>query len=206
MVPPVECWHVNVHSVEMVRFLTMRYVVAGVLLVGTLCILDMLMTFAVLRRLRDHSTRFAMLSFAEKLGDTGYLERFENRRFPEFSVTTTGKVGLSSGSMVGRSWSIGFFSAGCAPCHEQAPAFGALGTDAALAVVTGTGRDAEELLDLLPGEAMAVTGADAAALAELLDVTMFPTFLEVNVSGRIVRADATLAKADATVTAGSARS
>lgn len=35
---------------------------------------------------------------------------------------------------------------------------------------------------------------------------MFPTFLEVNVSGRIVRADATLAKADATVTAGSARS
>jgi hypothetical protein len=184
----------------------MPYVVAGVLLVGTLCILDMLMTFAVLRRLRDHSTRFAMLSFAEKLGDTGYLERFENRPLPEFSVTTTEKAGLSSKAMAGRSWSIGFFSAGCAPCHEQAPAFGALGTDAALAVVTGTGKDAAELLDRLPGEAVAVAGADATVLADLLDITMFPTFLELDDAGRILKAEATIVKADAMGASGPARS
>jgi hypothetical protein len=94
---------------------------------------------------------------------------------------------------------IGFFSPGCAPCHDQVAAFAAFaralpgGADRALAVISGghsaaRGQDggADDFARQLADVAHVVREPSAAAAAAAaLAVSGFPSFILLDAGGRV---------------------
>ncbi|MFJ2023127.1 hypothetical protein ACIODW_04840 [Streptomyces sp. NPDC087897] len=158
----------------------MMFVVAALVLVGALCVFDLVLTFAVLRRLREH---------------TAELERLAGR--PSFAP-------YDPGVLVGRALPgavaaqapdlVAFFDAQCDTCHEHAPGFAARARGrAALAVVSGEGRRAEELAALVADDAVVLRDEVAAGAVSALGIEAFPTFLAVGPDGVVERAHTDLA-------------
>jgi hypothetical protein len=154
----------------------MIYLIAAVVLVGLLCVFDLFLTFAVLRRLRENTAELDRLSVQPQIQmyDPKVLEG-----------TTVPELADGSGERL-----VAFFEATCDACHEHAPQFAASarGYDSAMAVVSGRGPQAEELLALV-GPDVPVTRADEAkALVKRVGLTAFPTFVLVDADGTITRA------------------
>ncbi|URM98419.1 redoxin domain-containing protein [Actinomadura madurae] len=117
----------------------MPYLVAGVVLVGVLCAFDLILTLAVVRRLREHAALLeggrAQVPFTAP-GTT----------LPEFSASSL------DGTTVTRAFFteptiVGLFSTTCASCQERLPEFTERiqGLDArrVLAVIEGEQDEAE---------------------------------------------------------------
>lgn len=174
----------------------MPFVVAGLVLVGVLCLIDMLLTFAVLRRLREHSARLAEIPEFTMNGGPEYSAKFAGLPLPEFSARAVDGAEVSTPSMRGRPGLVAVFSAGCGPCRDQYPVFAAWAgvADAnAMALVTGAdSTEAAEMTGRLADVSVVVAGAEADALADRLGVTVFPTFLQVDDAGVVVKAETNL--------------
>ncbi|WP_020391121.1 TlpA family protein disulfide reductase [Kribbella catacumbae] len=187
----------------------MPYVVAGLILVGVMCLLDLLLTFGVVRRLREHTERLDGLpTFAS--ADSASQSGLKDSPLPEFSATARDGATVTTEMLRGRPHLIGFFSAGCSACHDRLPEFVALANQAeshaALAVVSGTGTDATRLIENLGNRPIIVAGPDAAAVVDKLGINLFPTFLAVSPEGTVLEAGpstSTQSFLDATLAAGS---
>jgi hypothetical protein len=160
----------------------MTFLTAAVVLVGALCLFDLLLTFAVLRRLREHTEELAGLRESQHPAhaafDPGVLI---GQTLPGFAADADNRPEV-----------VGFFDANCSTCHEHAPEFAALARRAAaLAVVTGEGSGADELIKLLADVPTVLAGDEATRLAADLGVDAVPLFLRVNEHGKIVRAQLT---------------
>jgi thiol-disulfide isomerase/thioredoxin len=159
--------------------------VAATILIGVVALLNLTLTFAVIRRLREQAARPA--------GDRGPgvlpepLAALIGRDLPDFTAVTTAGQTFSRDDVVGRPHLLGFFSVTCAPCKDQAPLFAEEAGDHSVAVVTGDGDGVQDLLNLLPGTVV-ITGAEANALAAGLGVRAFPSIVRTDERGRIVEA------------------
>lgn len=153
--------------------------IAAVVLIGALAVLDLLLTLAVLRRLRAQAVR-------QDAGDPDLsLRDLVGRPLPDTPAAgTPALVALLSGS--------------CPSCSVQAPAFSRYaerepgGPDAVLAVVSGDGEPARRLAALVAGSATVVTEPEQGPMTSALGVEVFPTFLRVDGAGRIVAATSSL--------------
>lgn len=155
----------------------MAYLSAAVILVGVIAAVDLLLTVGVIRRLREHSTRLAVLS-----------EPAQQAALPvgspvgSFSATDVAGRPVDGHGLAGRSL-IGVFSPGCAPCKEQLPGFvehAARSTDAVLAVVVG--EDPAETAETAKGLGTVATVVVEPALGpvqQALGVTTYPAFVLV---------------------------
>lgn len=155
----------------------MAFVVVALVLLTALCLVLLVLVLAVLRRLREHESRFERLAAsAGAMGGHDPAADLVGRRVPELAEHTGGSPRT-----------VGFFSVGCEACHEQAPEFvaSAAATGASAIVV---GAPAEELAGLLEGVPTVVTGAESEKLMKAVDIKAFPTFLQVDGEGLIVRA------------------
>ncbi|GAB3425399.1 hypothetical protein [Flindersiella endophytica] len=152
----------------------MTIVIAAIVLVGALCLLNLLLTFGVLRRLREHSE--ALNANAEALSVE--LLRFVGNPMPE---------GIPQSPRL-----VGFFKAGCGSCVIEARQFAnqSKRTDA-LAVVIGSGHDTEPLLELLR-DVPTITDPDASALVKSAEVMVMPSFLRIDADGVVRSAEATV--------------
>jgi hypothetical protein len=164
--------------------LPMPILAAAVVLVGLLCVVDLVLTFAVLRRLREHTDHLDRLSSAGGTWSGIDRERFVGRELPEFSTeTVNGAGGVEL---------VGFFLPNCSPCHAEAPLFvdeaRALGPGRALALVAGSGGDADDLVRMFDGVAQVVRDPTSGELVRALNVGAFPTFLRLDSHGAIVDA------------------
>jgi thiol-disulfide isomerase/thioredoxin len=170
----------------------MPMLVTAVVFVGALCILDLLLTFAVLRRLREHTERLGQLSGVGNPSAGVDRAALMGRELPEFTATTVDGAVVSRQSLTGEVELVGIFSPGCAPCHAQAPLFaaeaGALAAGKALALVVGSGADADELVGMLKGVGNVVTGQEGMKVVNGLSINTFPTFLRLDADGAIVDA------------------
>ncbi|MEU5266143.1 TlpA disulfide reductase family protein [Amycolatopsis sp. NPDC021455] len=86
----------------------MPFVVAALVLLGLLCLLNLLLTVGILRRMRARTA--SGTPFALRPGSA----------VGEFAVTTTDGEPLTLASLNG---TVAFFSADCAACHETLPDF-----------------------------------------------------------------------------------
>ncbi|WP_191094362.1 thioredoxin domain-containing protein [Nocardia colli] len=157
----------------------MPYVVAAVVVLAVLVVLNLLLTFAVLRRLRIHEERLATPG-ATRPSDRDQLI---GRRLPQFEATGANRL-------------VAFFSAGCAPCVEQAAEFARHpDPDRVAILVLGLAPEAErERLRTALGDAPTVIGDPTGdALAGELGVHSFPQLLLLDQSGTIVAARHSLA-------------
>ncbi len=156
----------------------MPFLIAAVVLVGMLCLVDLLLTFAVLRRLREHTTELERLAGGPRTlpFDPSFLI---GRTLPDTATRAAPSPRL-----------VGFFDADCGSCHEHAPKFAAEARPGtSLAFVTGAGRQVQNLVDVVGRVSAVVVAEEAAAVAADLGIQVFPMFLLVDADGRIVRAD-----------------
>ncbi|WP_433087840.1 hypothetical protein ACQP1P_18095 [Dactylosporangium sp. CA-052675] len=156
----------------------MPFVIAAVALVGLLCLVDLLLTVAVIRRLREHTTALAELK--AKSPDAGLLRpgtplpRFAGSR-PDLEV-------------------LAFLSTTCSVCVTELPdlaAFlaGRAAPERALVVVAGPDNaDAHRLTDGLEAFATVLREPLDGPVATAFDNHLFPTFYLV--SDGVVRASA----------------
>ncbi len=95
----------------------MPYLIAAVVLVGALCLLDLLLTVAVIRRLRDHTERLDRLA-AGPMPDSGIAP---GTVAPAFETTATDGRSVSQRDL--GSGVLAFASVSCEACKEQMPKF-----------------------------------------------------------------------------------
>ncbi|MEV6150532.1 hypothetical protein AB0L53_09335 [Nonomuraea sp. NPDC052129] len=118
----------------------MPYLTAAVVLIGLLCVLNLLLTLTLIRRMRQMGgggVQHAGPPIALRPGSP----------VGEFAAVTVDGEPMSHDTVAGL---VGFFSAGCEPCHKLLPRFTeharALGRENVLAVVAGDDAEAVEAL------------------------------------------------------------
>lgn len=101
----------------------MNVVVAGVVLVGVLVMLDLVLSFGLIRRLREHAARMEQLETTSGLrrASADIIVGVGSRPAP-FSATTIEGEEVSDDWFAGPAL-VGFFAPGCGPCKEWLPRF-----------------------------------------------------------------------------------
>lgn len=161
----------------------MTILIAAVAVVGVLCLLDLLLTFGVIRRLREHT---ALLS---GLNDQPPLVGLETGELPEaFSAVTT------LGEMVTGAAGIrvaGFFSSLCAACPERVPPFveyltgHGVGRSSVLAVVQGSRDAPPPYVDQIAEVALVCLESADGEIAKAFKVVGFPAFCLLDADGAV---------------------
>jgi thiol-disulfide isomerase/thioredoxin len=177
----------------------MNYLAVAVVGAGTLSLVNLWLIVVMSRRLREQRWQLARL--APQRVSRPVVGPAPGTPVPDFSVTAVSGAVIAAADLRGERSLIGFFMPGCAPCHDQIPAFAALarslpgGQGHALAIVSGGGRppaqlpgdDAGRLTEELTqtGAAQVVCGSSAKAAAEALAVTGYPSFILLGADGRV---------------------
>lgn len=168
----------------------MVVLVIAVVLVAVLAILNLLFTFGVVRRLREHTT------ILDRLGEGSRAGR--NMLGPGRTVAPYAAMAVD-GTAVSRDGRegpmlVGFFSLGCRPCTEKRPVFAERaqehpgGREHVLAVVVGDDADgdvAPYLHELTP-VATVVRQTPADELPVAFGVDAYPAFALVDSSGVVL--------------------
>ncbi|MFF4623418.1 TlpA family protein disulfide reductase [Nonomuraea jabiensis] len=166
----------------------MPYLIVAVVLVGVLCLLNLLLTVGVIRRLRKQAASAASLPPMEEGLAIG-------EKIPEFAATTTGGEPISDELIEGPAL-IGFFSPSCQPCRELMPRFidHARRSPAAVLAVVVTDSDKEAVADVerLAEVARVVVEVPHAAIQSAFRVTGYPTVFEIGADGRVTDNDPVL--------------
>lgn len=162
----------------------MPYLVTAVVLIAVLCLLNLLLTFGVIRKLRAQ-----IQEKADRVADGLIIPA--GSAVSGFSAVTTAGERISRESL-GETM-LGFFTPGCQACKERLPLF----VDQArtvtretgrsvLAVVHGTEEETREQVAALSEVAHVVVEPGDGPLGEVFDITGYPVF-------GLIAADGTLA-------------
>jgi thiol-disulfide isomerase/thioredoxin len=180
----------------------MSYLIAAVVVVGVLCLLNLVLTYGVIRRLREHTELLAQRSAGVPDAIAG-----AGSTVGTFTATTVDGDELAADDLEPGTL-VGFFSPGCGACVEQLPKF----VDAAaahpggqarvLAVVVGAEEDAAEQVALLSPKARVVVAPFGAEIEKAFAVKGYPGFALVG-DARVVAVSGVLTEvADAAATVG----
>jgi thiol-disulfide isomerase/thioredoxin len=147
----------------------MYVLVAAVVLLGALCMINLLLTYGVIRRLRHHTD---LLSTRPAGPDAGDLMLPAGSSVRDFAVTDQDGGGVSPATFAAPTL-LAFLSPGCGPCETLLPQFVHAarewpgGRGQVLAVVAGDGGGAEAAFAsrLAPVATVVVEGAQERATA-----------------------------------------
>lgn len=161
----------------------MVYLAAAVVVVGVLCVLNLLLTYGVIRRLREHN---------ELLGQ-------RRAGMPDLVIGAGSAVGAFTASTIdgdplnvddlATGTLVGFFSPGCSACVEQLPRFVDVaaahpgGQDRVLAVVVGSEDGAAEYVSSLSPKARVVVEPHGSEIEKAFTVKGYPVFALVGAGG-----------------------
>lgn len=113
----------------------MSVLTAAVVAVGILCVLDLLLSFGIIRRLREQN---------EQLRD---LREKQSAAEPDIMLPAGSRVELSDVDVAGAL--VGFFSPNCEPCKERMPQFIEYATGHRGKVIAIAAGDADEVADMV---------------------------------------------------------
>lgn len=154
------------------------FLVAAVVIVGLLCLLDLVLTFGVIRRLREHT---ALL--AAQPSQPPDLIRGAGETVGSFTATTVTGAALSHTDLADGTL-VGFFSPGCSACEADLPRFVEVagahpgGPGRVLVAVIGTG-DGGKYVDALQPVATVVTVPHGHDLETAFRVRGYPSFARI---------------------------
>lgn len=164
----------------------MAVLIAAVVIVGALCLLDLLLTFGVIRRLREHTTLLASAA-----GSAESVIGLAPGESPgKFAATT------NSGEVVNGAAGlevVAFFSSWCSACPERVPPFleyvksNRIGREAVLAVVAQDGATSAPYLDQLATVAQVCIEPHDGVIAKAFQVSGFPAFCLLDADGAVVK-------------------
>lgn len=178
------------------------FVTALLTLVGLLCVLNLILTFGVIRRLRSHSELLSGKSQTMTAPGDGMLP--VGRSPAAFEATTTTGQTMSSAEITGTTL-LGFFSPECSMCRKVAPEFAAHVASLpererrAFAVVVGDKDETRELVASLGETIPIVLEPSGGVVSSAYEVRGFPCLGVVTDGGTVVESDLTIARLRATV-------
>jgi hypothetical protein len=164
--------------------MVMAILIAAVALVGVLCLLDLLLTFGVIRRLREHT---ALLS--GRGGQPPVLGLAKGKAPGAFSaVTASGEVVTDAAKLR----MVAFFSSSCSACPERVPPFAEyasshrLERDSVLAVIQDGAAEPVPYLDQIAGVALVCMEPVDGEVAKAFEVNGYPLFFLLDADGAVV--------------------
>ncbi|MFG3556707.1 TlpA disulfide reductase family protein [Micromonospora sp. NPDC047557] len=163
----------------------MPFLIAAVVLVGLLCVLDLVLTLGVLRRLREHSDLLTDPGRAT----TDPAQSRVGETVGDFRTTTVHGEPVS-GDTLPDGTVVAFFTPGCEPCERELPRFATharsvpAGRDAVLAVIVGAPQEAREYVAVLASVARVVVEDPLGPVAAAFNTTAFPTLLRIGRDGQ----------------------
>jgi hypothetical protein len=158
--------------------------VAAVCVVGLLGVVNLLFSFGLVRRLREHT---AILDRVSSGPDQVMLPA--GGRAGEFSAVTIEGAAISRQGL-GADTLVGFVSTTCSACVERLPEFVRFAkrhTGPVLGVVVGSGDEAAAMIGALAGVATVVQEPGGGPVATAFEVKAFPAFGLLDAGG-VVRA------------------
>jgi hypothetical protein len=173
------------------------FLVAAVVVVTLLTLLNLILTFGVIRRLREHTTLlsrppYLLAGDAEPMLPVGAT-------VPQFVATATDGMPVSRGRRSGDTL-VGFFSPGCRACDELLADFVGYATSMpggsanVIAVVEALpGEEAEVVARLTPVARVVVERPGTAGLVTAFGVAHFPAVCVLDADGRVSASGRTLA-------------
>lgn len=162
---------------------------AATILVGTLCVLDLLMTFGVVRRLREYGARLDELAppasapgrtLAGELPAPGHL-------VGDFAATSVDDSPVSP-DLLATDYVAVFLAADCTSCRQRVPRLvtwaATQSRDRVLVVIDGQAVDPADLVSTLRPVATVVVEAMGTPVTEAFGVSSFPSYCVVD-GGRV---------------------
>ena len=152
----------------------------AVVVVGAMCLLNLLLTFGVIRRLREH-TEMLNQRVVDRAAAPGPIMLEAGKTVGDFSVTTTDGVPVSRVDLTGRRM-VGFFSPTCSACVENMPAYVAHaqayagGRDAVLSVVVGSEADTSEMIRQLEPVSRVVRDVEQGDISRAFAIDGYPAY------------------------------
>ncbi len=163
----------------------MSILVVAVVIVGVLCLTDLLLTFGIIRRLREHTALLSEQGHAD-LPVTGLAVG----EVPEpFAVPTT-EERLQTGPAGLRL--VAFFSSSCSICPKRVPSFtdyvlaNGIHRNDVLAVVLGAADEPAPYLDQLTTVAQTRLEPENGELARAFKVSGYPAFCLLDPDGAVL--------------------
>ncbi|QFU92692.1 TlpA disulfide reductase family protein [Amycolatopsis sp. YIM 10] len=153
----------------------MSVLIAGVVLAGLLCLLDLVLTLGVIKRLREHTELLARANSPRTALAPG-------ERVGEFATSTLDGRRLAQADL-GAETLVAFFSPTCEPCEEKIPGFLDFarefpgGRDRVLAVVVGDPAEANWRVEDFFDVARVVVEPAEGAVSTAFGVRGFPSVL-----------------------------
>jgi hypothetical protein len=174
------------------------FIVAAIVVLAILVVGNLLITSAVLRRLRHYEEQFA----AGGVPRSGRQEEVIGKELPEFDGTNTRGEPVSRSSIVGPDRLVAILSAGCSSCHEQAARFARHPDPDRVAIVVLDGDDAaqrEALLAAVDNCPTVIAEPASSLIVEAMGVRVFPLLLKADEAGVVVEARTSLTALAASV-------
>ncbi len=162
------------------------FLIALCVLVGAICLIDLVLTVGVIRRLREHTELIANLANNPRMPAT--ILAAGTRVAPFVAGTVDGGT-VASDALAGPTL-VGVFSPTCPSCHEQLPKFldeaRRFDRDRVLAVVVGDPDQAEPQRAQLSPVARVVIEGEGGTVATALSVAAFPAFCVLDPDGTVL--------------------
>ena len=162
----------------------MPVLAAAVAVVAAICLLNLLLMFGVIRRLREVDRRLA------EAGSDRRRRLVSGSPIGSFTATATDGRAISTAALAPRTV-VGFFSPACGPCLEELPRFVDFasgvsgGRDQVLAVVCGPWQDAVPLAAQLESVARVVIEETGGEVAGAFGTLAFPSIFVTDDEGKI---------------------
>lgn len=176
----------------------MAYLVAAVVILGLLCLLNLVLNVGLIRRVRTHTDRLDQLAKAMSPYDGVPV----GERVDDFTATTVGGAPVSRDLLIGRTL-VGFFSPGCQPCATELPLFIEYarsmpdGPGQVLAVVTAADAGGAEYVERLAEVARVVVEGHGGALKAAFQVAGFPMLYLLGADGVVLASGFSVAELEA---------
>lgn len=158
--------------------------VAAAALITVLLLLDLLLTVAVIRRLRDHTSRLGVLE-ATPVRRSGPVR---GAAFPEFSARTVDGVAVDHGQFGKGQVLIGIFASSCGSCRVHMPEFlqiaKELPRERVLVLVLGDPDEGDDLVRSARTASRVIVDPEASQITTGLNLPGVPMFLALD-NGRI---------------------
>lgn len=164
----------------------MAVLTASVIFVGLLCFFDLLLSFAIIRKLRHAAPE------SHRVPELPGLAALPGGRpIPPFSATTNTGIHLSLTQLAGRPAAFAFFAAECQSCRDHLDQFADYargfpgGASQVTAIIAGPAEEAADIVAALRGLAQLVIEPYFGPVATAFSVNAFPTFVTLDADGRI---------------------
>ncbi|MEV4692212.1 TlpA disulfide reductase family protein [Micromonospora echinospora] len=167
----------------------MAYLAAAVIVVGIIGLLNLILAFGVIRRLREHTVRLTALEAGH--GHNDQIMLGAGSTVAPFQAVTEDGVTVTRDGLTGRTL-VAFFSPDCTPCRERMPQFIRYaaehpgGRDHVVGVVASDRDAAGEYVAALTPVARVVVESDGGPLCTAFGVQGFPAIGLIDESGVVV--------------------